>query len=219
MKTHPRVSGNGNVDPLFQQYEEKFVLDYSKLQKIAEGYQALGRKVVITIGSWDGLHIGQVRYIIRARAAGNLLIVAFDTDRAIKLYKGPLRPLVPQEERAEMLTYLDAVSFVTAIDDVDEQGRWQYELLKVIKPDVFVAVVDSYPKEQLNEIQSFVKEPVVVLERQADTSTSAVIAKMMKESFLMSKDDLLDAFETVLNKKMKRKDPVHADTTVHTKSA
>ena len=114
---------DGRVDPLFEKYRKKIVLDYNNLRKIAEGYQALGQKVVVTIGSWDALHIGHIRYIIQARAKGDILIVGLDSDRAIKLYKGPLRPLIPEHERAEMLTYLgNIVSFVTVIDDVDEKA-------------------------------------------------------------------------------------------------
>lgn len=181
IKTHP-LSPTGGVDPLFRSYAEKMVLDYSKLAKIAQGYQALGRKVVATIGSWDSLHIGQVRYLIRARNSGDMLVAAFDTDRAIRLYKGPNRPLIPEGERAEMLTYYPEVSFVTAIDDVDEKGRWQYGLLEAIRPDVFVAVVDSYPEEQLAQIRQYCQE-VIVLPRQAETSTSAIITKMLKVHF------------------------------------
>ena len=191
MKTHPRVNGDDVVDPLFQRYQEKIVMDYSKLRKMAEGFQALGRKVVVTIGSWDGLHIGQVRYLLRARAAGDLLIVAYDTDRAIKSYKGSSRPIVPAIERAEMLSYIPGVDFVTSIDDVDEQGHWQYELLKVVKPDIFVAVVDSYPDQQLQDIRDHGLE-VIVLPRQADTSTSAVIAKLVKERIMLMADGVAD---------------------------
>ncbi len=192
MKTHPRVNGDETVDPLFQRYQEKIVMDYDKLRKVAEGFQALGRKVVVTIGSWDGLHIGQVRYLIRSRAAGDLLIAAYDTDRAIKSYKGPSRPIVPEIERAEMLSYTPGVDFVTCIDDVNDKGEWQYELLKVVKPDIFVAVVDSYPESQLNDIRSYGLE-VIVLPRQADTSTSAVIARLVKEKILQMADGVADA--------------------------
>lgn len=187
--THPRTDGNGTVDQIFVPFHEKIVNDYGKLRKIVEGFQALGRKVVLTIGSWDGLHIGQVRYMIRARAAGSILIVGFDTDRAIKLYKGESRPIVPQDERAEMLSYIPAADFVTPIDDVDDRGRWQYGLLKEVKPDLFVAVVDSYPEEQLEDIRSHGAE-VIVLPRQAETSTSAVIGKLVKERILAFADRL-----------------------------
>lgn len=184
---------DGRVDPLFEDYRKKIVLDYDKLRRIAEGYQAIGHRVVLTIGSWDALHIGHVRYLIQARARGDITIVGLDSDRAIKLYKGELRPLIPEHERAEMLTYLgDLVSFVTLVDDVDESGAWQYELLKIVKPDTFVAVVDSYPEKQLQDIRSYGAE-VVVLPRQAEsTSTSALIEQTLKKNFLPAFQRALD---------------------------
>ena len=188
METHPK-NGTG-TDPLFKVYHEKIVLDYERLRKVVAGFQALGRKVVLTIGSWDGLHIGQVRYIVRAKAAGDLLVVAFDTDRAVKAYKSPHRPIVPEAERAEMITYLKEVDFVTAIDDVDEDGHWQYGLLKTVKPDVFIAVVDSYPESQLNDIRSFGVE-VIVLPRQAEDSTSAAIGRIIKAHLLPALDEVI----------------------------
>lgn len=219
MVTHPR-SEDGSIDPLFKQYAQKVVLDYEKLSKITEGLKAIGRKVVVTIGSWDSLHIGQVRYIIRARSRGDALIVGFDTDRAIKLYKGEFRPLIPEAERAEMLTYLLDADFVTALDDVDERGNWQYGLLKAINPDVFVAVEDSYPEDQIREIQRFVLEPVVVLPRQADTSTSALIGKLLKGHLTPAYQEAHErAIQEVLDGIQRRKLPVRPDSAVHPRTA
>ncbi len=213
--THPRLV-DGSIDPLFKTYAQKVVLDYEKLKAIADGFRAIGRKIVVTIGSWDAIHIGQVRYIIRARAAGDMLIVGYDTDRAIKKYKGEFRPLIPEEERAEMLTYLFEADFVTALDDVDELGNWQYGLLKAIKPDIFVAVEDSYPKEQIEEIQQFVSEEVCVLQRQAENSTSSLIGKVLKGHLMPAYQAAHEkAMEEVINGIQQRKLPTRSDSVVH----
>ncbi|OGG92730.1 hypothetical protein A2609_01355 [Candidatus Kaiserbacteria bacterium RIFOXYD1_FULL_47_14] len=207
MNTHPRIE-SGEVDPIFKSFHQKVVLDYEKLRKVVEGYQAVGRKVVVTIGSWDGgIHIGHARYIIRACAEGDILIVALDSDRAVKLYKGEYRPITPENERAELLTYLEQVSFVTCIDDVSDTGWWQCGLLEAVRPDIFVAVEDSYPEEQLAEIRQYVSK-VVVLPRQAETSTSAVIGQIIKGHFL-------PAFQEVLYGTMERKTPVRPDSDIH----
>ena len=161
--------------------QQKIVNNYNTLAKVAEGFKAINRKIVLTIGSWDLLHIGHVRYLLQAKARGDILIVGVDTDRAIKYYKGPLRPIVPENERMEMLSYQACVDFVTRLDDVDDKGRWQYELLKKIRPDVFVAVVDSYPKKQLDDIKKYCKE-LVVLPRQAEnTSTTRMVQDTVKK--------------------------------------
>src|SRR5437016_3797836 len=109
---------------------DKIVGEYEKLARAVEGLRAINCKIVLTIGSWDLLHIGHVRYLLKAESYGDILLVGVDTDRAIKFYKGDLRPIVPQEERCEMLSYQSCVDLVTLLDDVDEKGMWQYDLLK-----------------------------------------------------------------------------------------
>ncbi|MGC9610699.1 MAG: adenylyltransferase/cytidyltransferase family protein [Minisyncoccia bacterium] len=159
----------------------KIVHDYKKLALAVSGLQAVNRVVVATIGSWDLLHIGHLRYLIKAKSFGDVLVVGVDSDRGIKSYKGDLRPVVPQGERCEMLTYQSAVDFVTLVDDINKNGQWQYKLIKVIRPDVFVAVKGSYPREQIANIRKYCKK-VVILPRQAEkTSTSNFIQNTVKK--------------------------------------
>ena len=161
--------------------KKSVVLDYAELQKIVDAHKTLGHRIVCTVGSWDMLHIGHLRYLIRAKEEGDILIVGVDSDRGIKLYKNELRPVIPQEERMEMLKYQDCVDYVTLIDDIDEKGKWQYELIKLVKPDIFVATQDSYPQEQLNDIKLYSTD-ILVLPRQAEsTSTTNIIEKTMKK--------------------------------------
>jgi len=101
---------------------QKIVPDYETLQKAVDGLRAVDYRIVLTIGSWDLLHIGHVRYLLKAKECGDVLVVGVDTDRAIKLYKGELRPVIPEIERTEMLSYQTCVDFVTLIDDVNEKG-------------------------------------------------------------------------------------------------
>lgn len=165
----------------FRSASFKHIEDYSTLGKIVEGHKAQQHIVVATIGSWDLLHIGHLRYLMAAGSLGDVLVVGVDSDRAVKLYKGELRPIVPYIERAEMLTYQSCVDLVTPVDDVDEKGRWRFGLLKVIRPNIFVAVEDSYPPRQLARIKGYCPE-VVVLPRQAEnTSTSAMIQVAVKK--------------------------------------
>jgi len=136
------------------------------------------------------LHIGHLRYLNRAKQYGDLLIVGADTDRAVKLYKGDLRPIIPQEERMEMLSYQSCVDIITLVDDIDEKGNWQYELIKIVRPDIFIAVEDSYPTEQQEEIKKFC-EKLIVLPRQAEgTSTSKKIQETVKKTFARFMADL-----------------------------
>lgn len=158
----------------------KVVGSYDKLSRVTNALKELDRTIIVTIGSWDLLHIGHVRYLINAKRYGDVLVVGVDSDRAIKLYKGPLRPVVPQEERSEMLSYQSCIDFITYVDDVDESGDWQYELLTNIKPDVYIAVENSYSKKQCKDISRLCGK-LVILPRQAEnTSTSKMIQNTVK---------------------------------------
>lgn len=168
------------MDVSVKRLTNKIVVDYDKLARATEALRELGNKIVITIGSWDLFHIGHVRYLISAKSHGDILVVGADSDRAIKLYKGPLRPITPEVERIEMVSYQSCVDYVTAVDDVDEKGRWQYDLIKRIRPDVFIAVEDSYSEEQKADIAKFCGQ-LIILPRQAETSTSKMIQDMLKK--------------------------------------
>lgn len=160
----------------------KVITDYKKLSEIINAYKILGKKVVCTIGSWDMLHIGHLRYLHKAKSEGDILIVGADSDRAIKLYKNnPLRPVIPEDERMEMLSYQNFVDYVTLVDDVDDKGAWQMKLLKMAHPDIFVAVKESYPPNQIKEIKKYVKT-MKILKRQAEkTSTTLIIERTFKK--------------------------------------
>jgi len=161
-------------------HKKTIIADYAELKKMIDAHRILGHKVVCTVGSWDMLHIGHLRYLIKAKEHGDVLVVGVDSDRGIKIYKNALRPVIPQEERMEMLKYQDCVDYVTLIDDIDEKGKWQYGLAKVINPDVFITVEGSYPEEQIQALKTYSKE-VVMLPRQAEsTSTTNIIEKTMK---------------------------------------
>lgn len=169
----------------------KVVEDYDSLLKLVDGLRVVNNKIVVTIGSWDLLHIGHVRYLRKAKAHGDILIVGVDSDKTVKKYKGPLRPIVPYEERCEMLTYQSCVDFVTTIDDVDKKGNWLYGLVKKIKPDIFVAVRDSYPKSQLDEIKKYCGK-LVILPRQAENTSTTKMIQFTVKKHLDEMYELLD---------------------------
>lgn len=160
--------------------KKKVVTDPNVLLAIVKALKAQDCKIVVTIGTWDMLHVSHVRYLKKAKEQGDILIVGTDSDRAVKVYKNPLRPMIPEVERMEMLSYQSCVDLIVLVDDVDSDGKWQYELIKAVQPDVFVAVEDSYPPEQIEEIRKHCTN-VEILSRQGETSTSNLIHKIMKE--------------------------------------
>jgi cytidyltransferase-like protein len=164
-----------------QNYGKKVIMDINVLAMIIQGLRAAGNRIIITTGSWDLLHPGHVRYLIKAREMGDILIVGTDSDRAIKVYKDPSRPMVCEGERTEMLSYLECVSFVTVIDDVDEKGKWQCGLIKDIKADGYVIVRGACSPERIEQLKQYCPE-IIEIDRQGETSTSGLIRKAAKES-------------------------------------
>ncbi len=95
--------------------------------------KAEGKKIVFTNGCFDILHIGHLRYLFAARELGAYLIVGLNSDRSVKAIKGPDRPIMPQEHRAEMLAALGFVDSVVMFD-----AHNPLELITYLMPDVLV---------------------------------------------------------------------------------
>ena len=103
----------------------------------AEQLRARGRKVVFTNGVFDLLHPGHVRYLRDARALGDALIVAVNSDRSVRSNKGPGRPLNPEHERAEVLLALACVDTAVIFDE-----ETPHAIVSRIQPDVLVKGAD-----------------------------------------------------------------------------
>lgn len=159
-----------NVDAAFG---GRFVPDYGDLKKIIEHCKGLGLRIVLTQGSWDMLHIGHARYFREAKKHGDLLVVGVDSDEKIRYRKGPERPIVPQEERVEMVAHTRYVDLVA----LKELKHPKWHLIKTIRPDVLIATKQTYSKAKVRELKKYCGK-VVVMEPQATTSTSAKIRLM-----------------------------------------
>ena len=96
-----------------------------------------GRKVVFTNGCYDVLHPGHIRLLERARALGDILVLALNTDDSVQRLKGPTRPLLSERDRAEMACALEAVDAVTLFDEDTPR-----ELIAAVLPDVLIKGAD-----------------------------------------------------------------------------
>ena len=128
------------------------VLDRNTLVARVQAARQAGSRIVLANGCFDVLHVGHVRYLEGARALGNLLVVAINSDDQVSKLKGPERPIMPEDERAEIVASLEAVDLVTIFDEptVDE-------LLLTLKPDIHAKGTD-YTLESVPErdtIRSF----------------------------------------------------------------
>lgn len=112
--------------------KQKILTSWADLKKTIEAQRA-GRKVVFTNGCFDILHVGHVRYLQEARAQGDLLLVALNTDASVKRLKGPERPIQNEGARSEIMAALACVDFVTLFDEPTPE-----DLIREIRPDVLV---------------------------------------------------------------------------------
>jgi D-beta-D-heptose 7-phosphate kinase/D-beta-D-heptose 1-phosphate adenosyltransferase len=92
-----------------------------------------GKQLVFTNGCFDILHVGHVRYLQRARELGDALLVAINSDRSVRELKGAGRPVMNEDERAELIAALAAVDYVTIFDDISPRS-----LIKEVLPDILV---------------------------------------------------------------------------------
>jgi D-glycero-beta-D-manno-heptose 1-phosphate adenylyltransferase len=177
----------------------KAILDNKKLKEAVEHCKGLGLKIVLTQGSWDLIHIGHARYMREAKKHGDLLVVGVDSDEKIKKRKGPERPIVPQEERMEMVTHLRYVDLV-ALKELHDP-KWS--LIKLVRPDVLIATERmEYTKSELKELKQYCGK-ILVLESQATTSTSAKIRRLQIDTARKLEKELtprlIKTIEEVLN--------------------
>jgi D-beta-D-heptose 7-phosphate kinase/D-beta-D-heptose 1-phosphate adenosyltransferase len=108
------------------------IVGRDELQGLAERLRAEGKKTVFTNGCFDIIHSGHIRYLREAKTLGDVLIVGLNSDSSVGKIK-PGRPIVPQDERAEVLSALEMVDYVTIFDE-----KTPYKTIKLLMPDILV---------------------------------------------------------------------------------
>lgn len=154
------------------------LVDTDELDAIVAEYREAGRSVVFTNGCFDVLHRGHVRYLEQARALGDLLIVAVNSDGSVRRLKGADRPVNPVEDRAALLAALACVDHVVVFEE-DSPAT----LIEAVRPDVYVKGGD-YPPELVPEapLVRRLGGQVRTLGYVPDRSTSAIIERIRSHS-------------------------------------
>ena len=109
------------------------IKEREELQRIIKGLTIKGKRIVFTNGCFDLLHVGHVRYLEQAKSLGDVLVVGINGDRSVQDLKGPRRPILPVEERAEILSGLGCIDYITVFDEPTP-----FELISVLQPNVLV---------------------------------------------------------------------------------
>ena len=135
-----------------------------------------GRKIVFTNGCFDILHVGHIRYLASARSEGDLLVIGLNSDVSVRKIKGENRPIIAQNQRAEILAGLSVVDYVVLFDEPDPMA-----LIEKLIPDVLVKGEDWTEDDIVGG--HFVKSKggrIVRVEFVEETSTSGIIERIVK---------------------------------------
>ena len=145
-----------------------------ELAEIVARRQSRGEKIVLTNGVFDLLHVGHARYLAEARALGDALVVAVNSDESVRGFKDPLRPVVPQAERMELLASLACVDYVVPFGT-----RTPVPLIEQVRPLIYAKGGD-YTLDDLPEAPVVLGYggSVQILSLVAGRSTTSLIARV-----------------------------------------
>lgn len=152
------------------------LITLERAAEIAALARRRGRTVVLGNGAFDLLHVGHARYLAAARALGDLLVVAVNSDVSVRASKGPTRPVVPQAERVELLSYLQCVDWIVLFDEATVTG-----VLRAVRPDIHAKGTD-YTPETVPE-RAVVAEwggQTVICGDPKDHATTDVVAEILR---------------------------------------
>lgn len=121
------------------------ILSREELKRRVEAWRSRGEKITLANGAFDLLHVGHVRYVRAAKQLGGKLVVAINSDESIRALKGDGRPLLPAEERAEILSALSDVDAVVIFPERDVRA-----IVREIRPDIHAKGTD-YTRESVPE--------------------------------------------------------------------
>jgi len=153
-----------------------------QIKEICDNLKSKQKKIVTTSGAFDILHIGHVRYLEEAKKMGDILIILLNSDSSVREFKGTKRPIVPENERAEMLASLECVDYIIIFSESKPLG-----LLKEIEPDFHVkggTFIPERVKEEKELVESWGGKHITLPEIKGLSTTN--IVKKILESY---KDD------------------------------
>jgi D-beta-D-heptose 7-phosphate kinase/D-beta-D-heptose 1-phosphate adenosyltransferase len=152
------------------------IKERKELLRIIKNLKAKGKRIVFTNGCFDLLHLGHVRYLEEAKALGDILVVGVNSDSSVRKLKGPKRPILPEEERTEILSGLGCVDYITIFNEADP-----LRLITSLKPNLLVKGGD-WTKEQIvgREVVERSGGELVIIPFVKKASTSNVIDAILK---------------------------------------
>ena len=149
-----------------------------KLKMILDQAKSEGKKIVFTNGCFDIIHLGHVRLLEKAKSFGDLMVVGLNSDFSIARLKGEGRPVVPEAERAEILSAFSCVDFVTSFEEETPQN-----IIQELVPDILVKGAD-WPVSQIvgRQIVELNGGEVISIDFEEGFSTSGIIRSIKNAS-------------------------------------
>ncbi|HOW57196.1 MAG TPA: D-glycero-beta-D-manno-heptose 1-phosphate adenylyltransferase [Smithellaceae bacterium] len=152
------------------------ILNRQDLKIELDKLRARGKKIAFTNGCFDILHVGHVRYLREAGKTADVLVLALNSDSSVREIKGEKRPIVPEEERAEVLASFEFINYITIFSE-----QTPLELINYLQPDILIKGGD-WPEEKVvgrNEVKKWGGRVVIVPEI-AGKSTTNIVEKIKK---------------------------------------
>ncbi len=148
------------------------IIGFEDIKIIVKNLRKQNKKIVFTNGVFDILHIGHVKYLQKAKALGDVLIVGVNSNNSVKRIKGPERPVNDEYDRSYLLASLAVVDYVVVFSE-----DTPYELIKIVKPDILVKGADYKDKEVVG---SDIAKEVKLIDFVEGKSTTGIIKKLKK---------------------------------------
>lgn len=146
-------------------------LERNELKNKLEELRKEGKKIAFTNGCFDILHVGHIRYLREAKKTADVLVLALNSDSSVRAIKGEKRPLMSEEERAEILAALEFIDFVIIFQELTP-----LELINYLKPDILIKGGD-WPEEKVigrEEIKKWGGRVVIIPEVEGKSTTNIV---------------------------------------------
>ncbi len=151
------------------------IIKRTEIKEVVSRLKSEGKKIVFTNGCFDLLHVGHVRYLNEAKGLGDVLVLGLNSDASVSAIK-PGRPVVPEEQRAEVLSALSMIDYIVLFEE-----DTPYELIKDVRPDVLVKGAD-WEKEDI--VGNDIAKEVHTIRFVDGVSTTEIIRKIKAGSGL-----------------------------------
>ena len=147
------------------------ILERNALKNELEELRKKGKKIAFTNGCFDILHVGHVRYLREAKKTADVLVLALNSDSSVRSIKGDKRPILNENERAEILASLEFVDFITIFEELTP-----LELICCLKPDILIKGGD-WPEEKVvgrEEVKKWGGRVAIISEIEGKSTTNIV---------------------------------------------